>query len=116
MDTIAKPAFIHRVIRENSQDPLGRKIAWSRHAITELVAEDLTRTEVEQALLDCEIIEDYPTLHRPLPDCLTLGWLNDVEPIHAVIAIDEILDRILMVTTYRPSPEEWENDWRTRKR
>ena len=62
----------------------------------------------------CELIEDHPTQHRSLPDCLVLGWLTASEPLHAVVAIDQDKDRILIVTVYRPSEEEWEHDWRTR--
>lgn len=35
--------------------------------------------------------------------------------LHAVVACDERLDRIFVVTVYRPSEERWEDDWRTRK-
>ncbi len=48
-----------------------------------------------------EGIEDYPALHRPLPDCLLLTWLTTPIPVHAVIALDQ--DRILLVTVYQPS-------------
>jgi hypothetical protein len=81
-----------------------------------LVADHLTRRQVERALRECELIEDYPALHRPLPDCLVLGWLTPNEPVHAVVAIDLERDRIFMVTVYKPSEEEWEDDWRTRKK
>ena len=70
----------------------------------------------KSALQECELIEDYPALHRPLPDCLILGWLAPDEPLHAVVAIDLERDRIFMVTVYRPCAEEWEDDWRTRKK
>ena len=54
-------------------------------------------------------------VHRPLPDCLMVGWLSGGQPLHAVIAIDDINDRLFMVTVYKPDPEEWKDDWRTRK-
>jgi hypothetical protein len=62
-----------------------------------------------------EIIEDYPSGHRGLPDCLVLAKLSKTLPIHAVIAIDEAKDRILVITAYVPSAERWHDDWRTRK-
>ncbi len=37
------------------------------------------------------------------------------QPFHAVAALDERQDRLLMVTVYAPSREEWESDWRTRR-
>lgn len=115
MDAEAKQSFIRGKVRQNERDPEG-KVVWSRHAVTELVTDDLTRHQVERALQECELIEDYPALHRPLPDCLVLGWLTPDEPLHAVVAIDLERGRIFMVTVYRPSEEEWEDDWRTRKK
>lgn len=116
MEAEAKQAFVREKARENERDAEGTKVMWSRHAVTELVADDLTRRQVERALQECELIEDYPVLHRPLPDCLVLGWLTPGEPVHAVVAIDPERDRIFMVTVYKPSEEEWKDDWRTRKK
>ncbi len=111
-----KQYFIRTKAFENQNDPEGQKIQWSRHAITELLNDDLTRAEVEKAFTACEVIEDYPTQHRPLPDCLVLGILEYSDPLHAVVAIDETNDRIFIVTVYRPVKERWENDWRTRRK
>ncbi len=55
-------------------------------------------------------------MHRPLPDCLALAFVDLNEPIHVVVAMNGPRDYILIVTVYRPTVEEWENDWRTRKR
>lgn len=115
MELLDKQAFIRRKVRENFEIADGTRVYWSRHAITEMVQDGLTRPDVEKALEDCEVIEDYPAEHRPLPDCLVLGQLQSTQPIHAVIAIDTVRDRIFVVTVYRPSSERWEHDWRTRK-
>ena len=112
---ISKQDFIREKARQNAADLEGAKILWSRHAIVELANENWTREAVEKSLVDAELIEDYPTQHRPLPDCLVLGQLNPGEPLHAVVAVDEANDRLFIVTVYKPNPEEWENDWRTRK-
>jgi hypothetical protein len=74
----------------------------------------LDRSAVEAALVEGSIIEDYPELHRPLPDCLVLARLDAGEPIHAVVAIDEPNERLFFVTVYRPDPARW-LDERTRK-
>jgi hypothetical protein len=115
MDIKSKQHFIHQKACQNSSHPEGAKIRWSRHGIIELFNEGWERTTVEAALQQCEVIENYPTRHRPLPDCLVLGWLETGEPIHAVIAIDEANDRLFVVTVYKPSAEEWKDDWRTRR-
>ena len=116
MNVERKQDFIRRKAGENRADPEGAKILWSRHGIAELVNEGWSRKAVEEGLQDCEVIEDYPTTHRPLPDSLVLGWLASGEPFHALIAIDETKDRLFVVTLYKPTPEEWQDDWQTRNR
>ncbi len=110
-----KQRFIRRKSSENRYDLAGAKVYWSRHAIAEMIDDGLSRSEIEKALETCEIIEDYPAGHRPLPDCLVLAHLSVAQPLHAVIAVDEARDRIFMITVYLPSREEWQDDWRTRK-
>ncbi len=112
---INKQDFIHEKARQNADDPEGARILWSRHAIVELANEHWAREAVEKSLVEAELIEDYPTQHRPLPDCLVLSQLSSDEPLHAVVAVDEANDRLFIVTVYKPNLEEWENDWRTRK-
>jgi hypothetical protein len=90
-------------------------VLWSRHAITKAVREGLSRDEVESALEQSEVIEDYEAINRPLPDCLVLGKVSMDEPIHAVVAIDEFSDRIFIVTVYRPLKLKWQDDWKTRR-
>jgi hypothetical protein len=108
-----KQNFIMNKVIENAVGT-EEKILWSLHAVKKLRIEGLRKVQVEQALRDCVIIEDYKTEGRPLPDCLVLGFSND-EPLHLVIAIDEDYDRILIVTVYKPDAERWNNGWKKRK-
>jgi hypothetical protein len=110
-----KRDFIRSKATQNRWSPEAEKIFWSRHGIAELINEGWLRSQVELALEISEVIEDYPALHRPLPDCLVLGYLATGEPVHAVIALDQANDRLFVVTVYKPSREEWQDDWRTRK-
>jgi len=116
VDAGGKERFIRRKGLELVQEPDGEHTRWSRHAIAELVEEQWTRIDLEGGLQACDLIEDYPPLHRALPDCLVLGRLASGTPFHAVIAVDEANDRVFFVTVYRPRPEEWEDDLRTRRR
>jgi hypothetical protein len=115
MSPIEKQRFIQQKAVENRHDSAGAKVYWSHHAVAEMVKDALTRISVETALEKCQLIEDYPPRHRPLPDCLVLGTLAEGDPIHAVVAIDEANDRIFMITVYRPTRDRWENDWQTRR-
>ena len=90
-------------------------VLWSTHALQRLVAHRLQRRVVEEALTRCELIEDYPEQHRPLPDCLVLGLDSAGKPVHAVVAIDGEGDRVVVVTVYRPERERWSDDWKQRR-
>jgi hypothetical protein len=115
MDAQAKQAFIRQTVLANAASPNKNQVLWSQHAVGKLVAEALTRVDVENALAACEVIEDYPPAHRPLPDCLVLAFLSPAEPVHGVVALDEPNGRIFVVTFYRPDPARWHHDWRTRR-
>jgi hypothetical protein len=110
-----KQNWIRRKAEESKLDLSGDRILWSRHATAKLVDLSLSRAEVERALAECVVIEDYEALHRPLPDCLVLAFLDASRAIHAVLAIDKANDRIFVVTIYIPAKDRWRDDQRTRK-
>ena len=105
---MVKQTFIRRKAIE-------RQIKWSRHALAELASEPVSVVDVEVALEQAQVIEDYPHLYRYLPDCLILAFVSAGWPIHCVIALNEPQDYVLIVTIYQPDVEEWEDDWKTRK-
>ena len=109
-------AFVRQKACENASPPVGHKVLWSRHAIAKLVIEGLSRTVVEEALREAEVIEVYPMVTRPLPDGLVLIQLEKGHPLHAVVAVDESNDRVFVVTIYTPDPDRWNHDFRTRRR
>jgi hypothetical protein len=70
--------------------------------------------DLEEAVFNGSIIEPYPDDPRG-PSCLILGFSKAGKPLHIVCGnVDE--EEILIVTAYEPDPEEWEEDWKTRKR
>jgi hypothetical protein len=97
------------------QKPRERRVRWSTHGLKELASETLSVKDVEVALEQAKVIENYPHLRRFLPDCLVLAFDALGQPIHVVVALSESHDYVLIVTVYRPSVEEWEDDWRTRR-
>lgn len=108
MNQDAKQAYIRAKATEH-------KVKWSSHALGELIPEGLGVTDVESRLQTAVVIEDYAHAHRYLPDCLVLTFKGRDIPIHAVVAINEPGDYVLVVTVYCPTAQEWHNDWRTRK-
>ena len=92
----------------------GRRIEWKRHALKRLLERDIQRTEVFTVLETCEIVEAY--LHdKPLPSFLLLGYYRQ-KALHVVVAIDEIDEILWVITVYEPSPDEWEEDLKTRRK
>lgn len=94
---------------------VGRKEYWlTLHAEVERDADQITLHEIEEALLssNTKIIEDYPNDPRG-HSCLILGFTKEGLPIHVVCGVGE-KDTLLIITVYRPDPDEWV-DWQIRK-
>ncbi|MCF7849582.1 MAG: DUF4258 domain-containing protein, partial [Kiritimatiellales bacterium] len=67
--------------------------------------------EVEGAV----IITEYPD-HGKGPCVLVLQKDRNARPVHVVWGIPAEKERpAVLVTAYRPAPEQWENDFMTRK-
>ena len=70
--------------------------------------------DIEEAISKGEIIEPYPDDPRGT-SCLISGLTRKGRPLHIVCGrLEE--NEILIITAYEPDAEEWEADWKTRKR
>ena len=61
----------------------------------------------------CEIVEPDPG-DKYLPSCLVLAR-RPGEAIHVLFAADLEANNVRVVTAYRPSPDEWGDDLKTRR-
>ncbi len=82
----------------------------SYHAEKERYAEEILISDVETAILNGEILEDYPNDPRG-PSCLVLGHSQD-RPIHIVCGFTP-LKWVRIITVYLPKLPKW-TDERTR--
>ncbi len=90
-----------------------RRVLHTFHALKEEIREGLTAQEIENALLKgFELVEDYPEDPRG-HSCLVLAWTKE-KPVHVVCAPHE--EVLIIVTVYIPSREEWEMNYRTRRK
>ena len=91
------------------------KYEFSKHAERERQADKITVVELEEALTQNEIIEEYGDDPRG-PSCLVLGFSGN-RPIHAVCALKTDPDEVLIITVYDPSkrPEKWTEGYRKRR-
>ena len=87
----------------------------SIHAQQERLEDDLDVEEIEQAVLDGELLEEYPNDPRG-PSCL-VGGQAEAKPIHVVLGWatrKHLGERILrVITVYIPRAPKWK-DLRTR--
>jgi hypothetical protein len=92
------------------------KYSYSRHAERERQADMIFTHEIEEALRNCDIIEDYPDDPRG-PSCLILGFSGE-RPLHAVCAVKQNPEEVLLITVYDPSrhPARWTDRYRRRRK
>lgn len=73
----------------------------------------VARQTILGAVDSYEVVESYPD-DRYLPSYLVLGRLAG-DAVHVLFATDVLGDNVRVVTVYRPSPEEWGDDLKTRR-
>lgn len=76
----------------------------SFHAKKERYAEDITISDLENAILNGEILEDYPNDRRG-SSCLILGCSRNI-PIHVICGHTET-KWVRILTVYIPKPPKW---------
>lgn len=91
----------------------GSKYEFSKHAVDQSIARDISVDELEQALDNrSEVIEDYPD-DKYGPSCLVLGFTDNDRPLHVQCSHPE-RPLIKIITLYEPDPDLW-IDYRSRK-
>jgi hypothetical protein len=80
---------------------------YSMHAEIECKADELTFAQVEEALLDGQILEQYPDTGRG-ESCLVVGFAGEI-PIHAVCGWRG--EKIILITVYVPKPPKFVDPW-----
>ncbi|MEW6328438.1 MAG: DUF4258 domain-containing protein [Thermodesulfobacteriota bacterium] len=85
----------------------------SLHADDERVAEGLTVSQIEYALLGCKIIEKYFDDPRG-ESCLVLGFTPEGIPIHAVCGKSRS-GNLILITIYIPTMPKWKDPYTRNK-
>ncbi len=99
-------AFIRRCVRD-------RKVFWTYHVNMRLAGRHVTRDEIFAAVDSYEIIESYPD-DKYLPSYLVFAAQTSAG-FHVLFGVDVEADHVRVVTVYRPHPNEWEPDLKTRR-
>jgi hypothetical protein len=99
-------AFIQTCVRQQS-------IFWTYHVNMRLQRRSIARQAILAAVDTYEIIEAYPE-DKSFPRYLVLATHHE-EGFHLLLATDVEGTNVRIVTAYRPSPDEWESDGKTRR-
>lgn len=88
-------------------------IEWRKHALERMLQRNIARNEVKEALLYGEIIEVYSD-DKPFESALFLHV--NIKPLHVVVSLDADKNMAYVITAYRPDNENFENDFKTRRK
>jgi hypothetical protein len=99
-------AFVRTCVRE-------RRILWTYHVNMRLKERSVTRQAILDAVDSYELVESYPD-DKYLPSYLLLARPAG-GAIHVLFAADLVGDNVRVVTAYRPSPDEWMDEFKTRR-
>jgi hypothetical protein len=89
-----------------------KKIRWTNHIFVRLVQRGISMNDVTTAIINGEIIENYPDDY-PYPSCLILGLTVNNKPLHVVCGTNGI--ELWLITAYYPNADMWSSDFKTRK-
>jgi hypothetical protein len=85
----------------------GEDYEFAEHAEEERQADKILIEEIERALLNGEIIENYPDDKRG-ESCLVMGYGNEGSPIHAVCGKTNN-GNLRIITVYVPAWPKWQD-------
>ena len=88
-------------------------VHYSRHAIERMFQRGFPPAAIAAVLQADEVIASYPE-DTPYPSQLLLGFVSE-QPVHVVVARDPATGACFVVTVYRPDPQLWEQDYKTRR-
>lgn len=88
------------------------KIRWTNHVIVRLFQRNINQEDIENAILNGEIIEEYENDY-PHPSCLIYGINLKNEVLHVVCGFNGV--ELWIITAYYPDNIKWEEDLKTRK-
>jgi hypothetical protein len=90
-----------------------RHVLWTYHVNMRLKGRFIPRDAILNAVESYELVEAYPT-DKYLPSYLLLAS-SATETFHVLFAADLKAVNVRVVTAYRPTTTEWEDDCKTRR-
>jgi hypothetical protein len=89
------------------QKILNNEYEFSQHAVNQSIIRKISITELKEAILQSEIIEDYP-YDKYNPSCLIFGLTQAKRPLHIHCTYPSRI-LIKIITLYEPDSTLWLN-------
>ena len=98
------------LIKESAE----KRILFLPHAVRQMSKPDrmITTKDIRLVIENGELIEDYPEDARG-HSCLMLGTADN-RPVHVVCSLKK--EYLAIITAYIPDDQEWENNYKKRKK
>jgi len=90
-----------------------QSVRWTSHILERIFRRGINMNDIESALFNGEIIEQYPTDY-PFPSCLVLGHTKAEKALHIVCGSNRM--ELWLITAYFPNPAEWTEDFKQRRK
>ena len=90
------------------------KIAFKKHAFTRMLERSIASDDVVNAILNGKIIKKYKQ-DKPLSSYLILGYAANKKPLHILLAVDNSMEMLWIITAYKPDRNLWSSDFKRRK-
>ena len=84
-------------------------LRWTDHIFQRLLQRNISLSEVQEAILNGEIIEEYPDDY-PYPSCLVLGRCINNRFLHIVCSLNSDDSELWLITAYVPDDKKWSRD------
>ncbi len=92
-------------IADRIREQAGEDRIWvTLHGHHEMVKEGIFYETLRKALLQCQVIENYPD-HQRGPCCLVCGWVGSARFLHVVCTT--MREVIVVITVYEPTAPKW---------
>jgi hypothetical protein len=103
----------HQNILDRIKESAAKKILFLPHAVRQMSKPDrmITTKDIRHVIENGEVIENYPGDIRG-HSCLVFGITD--HPVHVVCSPKN--NYLAIITAYLPGKQEWENDYRTRRK
>lgn len=82
------------------------QLLFTDHAVRQMAKRAIMDTDVQQAIVSGEIIEEYRE-DKYGPSCLIYGQSNVGRPLHVLCSAPP---HVRIITAYQPDPNEWVNN------